>query len=509
MRALISVYDRTGVVEFARTLVSEGCELISTGGTYKALTDAGLAVTQVSDVTGAPEILEGRVKTLHPNIHGGLLARRDKPGHMTELSKHGIGLIDIVVNNLYPFSQTIARAGVTMGDALENIDIGGPAMTRAAAKNFPSVIVVVDPSDYGRVGELIARGSVSLEERQRLAAKAFQHVAHYDTQIATYLRADSTTTDDNVFPHELTAAYTLVQKLRYGENPHQAGALYATPGTPSGIAAARQLHGKEMSYNNYLDAEAALSAVTRFSVQAVAVVKHNNPCGLALHTDQAEAYRRAFAGDPVSAYGGIVACNRALTLETIQAMKGVFYEVVIAPEFAPDAVEALAKRKNIRVLVAPLPSKPARVIRQVSGGALVQTPDMIHEDAALWKVVTIKKPTAQELADMAFAWQAAVTIKSNAIVLAKDSAIIGMGAGQPNRINSVGLAIKAAGDRTAGTVLSSDAFFPFADGLELAAKAGVVAVVQPGGSIRDEEVIAAANSFGLAMVFTGTRHFNH
>jgi phosphoribosylaminoimidazolecarboxamide formyltransferase/IMP cyclohydrolase len=508
LTALISVYDKTGVVEFARALAAAGVRLISTGKTHSELSRAGLEVRQVADVTGAPEILDGRVKTLHPRVHGGLLARRDVPSHMAELSQHGIQAIDIVVNNLYPFSQTIAKPGISIQDALEQIDIGGPAMIRAAAKNFPFVTVVVDPADYPAVAAMIASGGVPDEERKRLAARAFQHVALYDTVIAGYLRDSAVDDAGALFPSELTAGYTLAQKLRYGENPHQVGALYASPGT-AGVASAAQLHGKEMSYNNFLDADAALGAVSRFDEQAVAIIKHSNPCGLAAHDDQAEAYRRAFAGDPVSAYGGIVAFNRPITAETADAMKGVFYEVVIAPEFAPAALDALLKRKNIRVLKSPVPSRPARVIRQISGGALVQTPDLITEDPSKWDVVTRRKPTADEIADMAFAWRACVAVKSNAIVLARDRAVIGMGAGQPNRVNSVHIAIKTAGDRARGTVLASDAFFPFADGLELAAEAGIQAVVQPGGSIRDEEIITAADRHGLAMAFTGTRHFNH
>ena len=509
MNALISVYDKTGIAEFGRKLAATGWRLISTGNTGKTLQEAGLQVTQVSELTGSPEILDGRVKTLHPKIHGGLLARRDLPAHMAELKQHGIGTIDLVVNNLYPFVATISKPGVTLADALESIDIGGPAMIRAGAKNFPDVIVVVDPADYDRVADMLASGGVPLEQRKKLAAKAFQHVALYDTSISGYLRNGGGPADESLFPSELTLGLILVQKLRYGENPHQAGALYALPGPKTGLAAAQQLHGKEMSYNNFLDADAAISAAARFSEQVVTIVKHNNPCGLAAHANQAEAYRRAFAGDPVSAYGGIVACNRKMTLATVEAMKGVFYEVVIAPEFEPAAVAALEKRKQIRVLKAPLPERPVRVVRQISGGALVQTPDFVQEDPDRWDVVTKRKPDSREMEDLDFAWRSCVLIKSNAIVLARDRAIIGMGAGQPNRLNSVHLAIRTAGDRAAGTVLASDAFFPFADGLELGAKAGITAVVQPGGSIRDEEVISAADKYGLAMVFTGTRHFYH
>ncbi len=509
MNALISVHNKAGIVDFARALVAAKYRIISSGGTFKALSDANVPATQVSEVTGAPEILDGRVKTLHPSIHGGILARRDVPSHMEELTRLGIGQIDIVVGNLYPFVETISKPQVRLEDALENIDIGGPALLRAAAKNFPHVVVVVDPADYSPVAEMTRSGGVPTEERRRLAAKAFQHVALYDTTIAGYLREGRKQEGDVLFPDELTVGYARVQSLRYGENPHQAGALYALPGPKRGLAAAQQLHGKEMSYNNYLDAAAAIDAAALFSEQVVAIVKHNNPCGLAAHSNQAEAYRRAFAGDPVSAYGGIVACNRKLTAAVAEAMKGVFFEVVIAPDFEPAAVENLEKRKNIRILKAPVPVKPPLVVRQISGGALVQTPDVIEEDPDRWDVVTKRKPTSREMEDLDFAWRACIPTKSNAIVLVRDRAVIGIGAGQPNRINSVHIAVKTAGERATGTVLSSDAFFPFADGLELAAKAGVTAVVQPGGSIRDEEVISAADKHGMAMVFTGTRHFYH
>ena len=506
MRSLLSVYDKTGLVEFARTLQGAGFEQISTGGTYRTLADAGISVKQVSDVTRFPEILDGRVKTLHPAVHGGILARRDLPEHQGELAEHGIGAIDVVVNNLYPFVDTVTQADVTLVDALENIDIGGPAMIRAAAKNFPHVVVVVDPDDYGWVGERVASGSgPTIEERRRLARKAFQHVAHYDTAVARYL-ADG----DTEFPRETTLGYSKLYDLRYGENPHQQGALYADPLSAGGIARAEQLHGRELSFNNILDADAAWRVVSDFDAPAAVVVKHTNPCGLAVHTDQPTAYARAFEGDTVSAYGGIVGFNRTVTEATARAMRGVFYEIVVAPDYEPAALERLRRRRNLRVLRAPAGSGPAALdVRPVSGGALLQTVDAIDEDASDWKIVTQRAPTESELADLAFAWKAAKHIKSNTIVLARDGALLGMGAGQPNRVVSVHLSLRIAGERARGSVLASDAFFPFADNVELAAEGGVTAVAQPGGSIRDDEVIAAADAAGMAMVFTGVRHFRH
>ena len=509
MRALISVYDKTGVVELAQALQQAGYTLVSTGGTHRALSEAGLSVEQLSAVSGAPEMLDGRVKTLHPVVHGGLLARRDLPAHMAELESHGIEPIDVVVGNLYPFEATVARAGVPDQDVLENIDIGGPAMLRAAAKNHPAVTVVVDPADFGWVAERIRGGGTTPEERRRLAATAFAHVSFYDSLVAAWLRGP-----DDPFPKELTVGVRRSSELRYGENPHQRGALYADAPSPGGVVAAEQLHGKELSYNNILDADAAWRAASEFSEQAVAVIKHTNPCGLACHPDQAEAYRRAFNGDPVSAYGGILGFNRRVTAEAAEALRRVFFEVIVAPGYEDEALETLQRKRDLRVLRVPqtaasgLPGSPLQV-RRVSGGLLLQTPDALDEDAASWKVVTQRAPTEGELADLAFAWRAAKHIKSNTIVLVREQSLVGMGAGQPNRVNSVHLAARAAGDRAPGTVLASDAFFPFADGLELAVESGITAVVQPGGSIRDDEVIAAADKAGIAMVFTGVRHFLH
>ena len=493
---------------WARALREAGYTLVSTGGTHRTLSEAGLAVEQVSDVTGAPEMLDGRVKTLHPVVHGGLLARRDLPEHMAEMAARGIEPIDVVVGNLYPFEAAVGREGAAEQDVLENIDIGGPTMLRAAAKNHPAVTVVVDPADYGWVAERVRAGGTTPEERRRLAATAFSHVAVYDSLVAAWMRGA-----DDPFPKELSVGVRRVSgELRYGENPHQRGALYADAPGRRGVVAAEQLHGKELSYNNILDADAAWRAATEFAEQAVAVIKHTNACGLAVHPDQAEAYRRAFEGDSVSAYGGILGFNRPVTAEAAEALRRVFFEVIVAPGYEDGALEVLRKKRDLRLLRVPESSQdgPAPLqVRRVSGGLLLQTADALAEDPAAWRVVTQRAPTEAELADLAFAWRAAKHIKSNTIVLARDRALVGMGAGQPNRLVSVHLAARAAGERAAGTVLASDAFFPFADGLELAAAAGVTAVVQPGGSIRDDEVIAAADKAGIAMVFTGVRHFLH
>jgi phosphoribosylaminoimidazolecarboxamide formyltransferase/IMP cyclohydrolase len=517
LRALLSAYDRTGLVDFARVLVEAGFELLSTGGTANKLKNAGLDITEVANVTGAPEILDGRVKTLHPRIHGGLLGKRSNPAHVAEMEEQGIEGIDVVVNNLYPFQQTISKPDVTLDDALENIDIGGPAMTRAAAKNFPDVVIVVDPSDYLSIGEMLANGGVSMGQRRRLAAKAFQHVAGYDTLISAYLREPDATGDDKVvlFPSELTFGWNRVAIPRYGENPHQAGGIYATPGETGGIVNARQLHGIDMSYLNYFDADAAWVSANSFTSVApngehcVSIVKHANPCGLAIDADQADAYRKALAGDPVSAFGGIVGFSQTVTEETADAMRGVLLDVIVAPGYEPGALEILGKRKRTRVLEVEPSATPLLNVRNVTGGALVQQPDDIDEIASSWKVVTKKQPTEQQLGDMAFAWKACQLVHSNAIVFAKDLMLKGMGAGQPNRAISVYLAGRAAGDDASGCVMASDAYFPFPDGIESAAESGAVAVVQPGGSVKDQEVIEAADKSGLVMLFTGTRHFNH
>lgn len=507
MKALLSVSDKTGLVDLARTLDAAGVELVSTGGTHAALSAEGLRVQQISEFTGFPEIMDGRVKTLHPAVHGGLLARRDVPEDLATLERHGFAPIDIVVGNLYPFEATITRPDVTWQEVLENIDIGGPTMLRSAAKNHPSVVVVVDPADYGWVGERVASGSLTPEERRGLAAKAFGHVALYDSMVARWLRGPG-----NPFPGELSVGLRKVSELRYGENPHQQAALYADAPPTGGIVGATQLHGKELSYNNILDADAAWRAASDFPAPTVAIIKHTNPCGLATHDDQAEAYRRAYAGDPVSAYGGIAAFNRPVTAAAAEALRPVFYEVIVAPDYEPEALAILQKKRDLRILrITPtIQDAPASLdYRRVSGGALVQGADALAEDPASWQTATERAPTEAELADLAFAWHAVKHTKSNAILLVKGRAVVGMGAGQPNRVVSVHLAVRAAGDQAKGTVLASDAFFPFADGVELAAEGGVTAVVQPGGSIRDAEVIEAANKAGIAMVFTGVRHFRH
>ena len=506
MRAIISVSDKKGLVPFARALDGQGIEIFSTGGTHNVLIDAGVRARSISDLTGFPEILDGRVKTLHPAIHGGILARRDLPEHTEQLARHGIEPIDLVVVNLYPFVETVGREGVDLTEALENIDIGGPTLIRAAAKNFPYVIVVVDPGDYPLIEEKLAHGALDPALRRRLAQKAFQHVALYDTAIARYL------TDEGVsLPDELTLGMKKLQDLRYGENPHQRAAFYSDVlGGGAGVAGARKLWGKELSFNNIVDADAAWKVVTDFDETAVAIIKHTNPCGLACNDDLTEAYRRALAGDPVSAFGGIVASNRPLTRAAAEEIAKVFYVIVIAPDFDDEALGLLKRKENLRILAVASEGGSGRLdFRPVGGGVLVQTPDSIAEDPFRWKVVTKRKPTTEELRDLAFAWKAAKHVKSNAIVLATDTAVVGIGAGQPNRVNSVHLALRAAGERAKGSVLASDAFFPFADNVELAAEEGVAAVVQPGGSIRDKEVIEAADARGLAMLFTGIRHFKH
>ncbi len=512
MKALLSAYDKTGLVELARALADAGCELVSTGGTARDLSDAGLPVTQVADLTGSPEILDGRVKTLHPVIHGGILARRDLDSHRAELDKHAIESIDIVACNLYPFVRTVSADGVTLQDALENIDIGGPTMIRAAAKNFSSVLVIVDPADYHWIAERISDSGLdpdpfTLAERRELARKAFQHVALYDTAVSRYLTADA---DDTSWP-ELTFGYNRASDLRYGENPHQKATLYTSALSSGGIVRAERLHGIDMSYTNYLDADAAWRVVSDFPDNAVAVIKHTNPCGLAVHPDQPTAYQLAFEGDSVSAYGGIVGFNRPVTVATARAMRGVLFDIIVAPDYEDDALAILRRRRRTRILrVEPERGPAARLdLRLVTGGALIQTPDDIHEDPADWKVVTERAPTDDQLRDLAFAWRACKHIKSNTIVLAKDNALVGMGAGQPNRVTSVHLALRIAEEKAKGSVLASDAYFPFPDSIELAAEGGVVAIAQPGGSIRDDDSIQAANRLGIAMLLTGARHFRH
>jgi phosphoribosylaminoimidazolecarboxamide formyltransferase/IMP cyclohydrolase len=515
MRAIISVSDKTGVVDFAKGLVKLGYEIFSTGNTKKAINGGGVAVKSVSDITGFPEILDGRVKTLHPMVHGGILARRDLAAHMKELEEKKIEKIDLVAVNLYPFVQTVAKEGVTLEDALENIDIGGPTMIRASAKNFPGVIVVVDPADYSVILEKLQKGDLPMEERKRLAQKAFQHTAIYDTAIAQYLRQEETG-----MPEEITVAMKKRYGLRYGENPHQTAAFYAELAVGAkqntGITWAKQLGGKELSFNNILDADAAWGVAVDYAAPTVSVIKHTNPCGLASHQDIAEAYRRAFSGDEVAAYGGIVAANRPVTLAMAEAMRPVFYEIVIAPGYEPEALKLLKeKKKDLRILEAEMPPGYGKDecgyidYRRVKGGFLVQDSDSVPENQVNMKVVTKRAPTDKEKEDLLFAWRACKHVKSNAILLAKDKMITGMGAGQPSRIVSAQIAGEKAGQKAKGSVLASDAMFPFNDVVEHAAKLGVTTIIQPGGSIRDQESIEAADKHNIAMVLTGERHFRH
>ncbi|MFN2586819.1 MAG: bifunctional phosphoribosylaminoimidazolecarboxamide formyltransferase/IMP cyclohydrolase [Actinomycetota bacterium] len=504
-RALLSVSDKTGIVELARGLVERGVGIVSSGGTAKALGDAGVPVTPVPDVTGAPEILDGRVKTLHPKIHGGILADRRKPDHLDQLAAQRIEPIDLVVCNLYPFERTVAHPSVTEEDAIEQIDVGGPAMVRAAAKNFHCVAVVVNPARYREIlEELGEHGSIALETRRRLALEAFQHTGAYDASIASYLAR----VEREMFPDRVLFAGTKVMELRYGENSHQSAAFYANRGTPTGLAAAEQLHGKELSYNNLLDADAAWKLAQDLDGVGAAIVKHSNPCGVALADDLATAFRRAFECDTTSAFGGIVALTRACDRPTAEEMTPIFLEVVVAPGYDEGALEVLRAKKNLRILKAGGYSMPEMDVRRVAGGLLLQTPDP-RDPAEDAKVVTRAEPTEEQWRDLRFAWVVAKHVKSNAIVLAKDLMAVGVGAGQMSRVESTELAARRAGERAAGTVCASDAFFPFRDGLDAAVSAGAVAVIQPGGSVRDEEVIDAADEHGIPMVFTGRRHFRH
>ena len=489
MKALVSVSDKTGVVDFARALVALGWEIIATGGTMKALREAGLNPTGISDVTGFPEICEGRVKTLHPKVHGGLLARRDSASHMQELADNGISTIDMVVVNLYPFEATIAREGVTMEDAVENIDIGGPSMLRSAAKNFRDVTVVCDPADYaGVLDEIRSTGNTLPETRLRLSAKAYTHTALYDSHIAAYMRRAAG------LPEKLFLSFDLVQSLRYGENPHQKGAFYRAPKPVSySVAFARQLGGKELSYNNIQDANAALSIVREFDVPFCVGLKHMNPCGAAIGATAEEAWRKAYEADKVSIYGGIVAFNRELDAATARLLKPIFLEIVIAPSFSAEALEVLASKKNLRLLEVDM--SRSITTREI-------TPEMC---------VTALKPSEAQLRDMNFGWRIVKHVKSNAIVVVKDGATVGVGAGQMNRVGSAHIALEQAREAgvTEGLVLASDGFLPFDDTVELASRYGVTAIVQPGGSIRDEDAIKKADEKGIVMLFTGMRHFKH
>ena len=524
-RALLSVHDKTGVVEFARGLSALGIEILSTGGTAKLLRDSRVAVRDISEVTGFPEMLDGRVKTLHPKIHGGIIARRDKPEHLAQLKAQGIEPIDLVAINLYPFEQTVARPGTSPAEAIEQIDIGGPALIRAAAKNWESVAVLVNPSQYGEVLDELKRadGRLSQETRYRLAREAFRRTAQYDAAIAAYLRSPEATSrpaapDETAFPPILRLEAELVQSLRYGENPHQAAAFYRLIGAPRlGVAGARQLHGPDLSYNNLLDLSAALALLLEFTGPSAVVIKHMNPCGAATGTTVAEAMRRARASDPVSIYGGIAGVNRSLDMEVVKELSGVLVEILFAPAYHADALEELKRtKKRCRVLEVPCDRStwPPRLeeYRSVPGGLLVQESDLVDLDEKTLRVVSKRQPTPGEWEALRFAWKIAKHVKSNAVVLTTGDQLIGVGAGQMSRVDSAKIAVMRArgvGLETRGTVCASDGFFPFRDGLDVVAQAGATAVIHPGGSVRDEEVIHAADEHGMAMVLTGTRHFRH
>lgn len=514
VHALLSVSDKTGLAPFAVNLVEHGYELLSTGGTAAVLREAGLPVRDVADITGFPEMLDGRVKTLHPHIHAGLLARRESAEHMAELEERHIRPIDMLVSNLYPFESTMARPHIDDGAKIEQIDIGGPAMVRAAAKNFQSVIVVTDPEDYGPLVDRLHERSTDTAYRRHLAAKAFAHVATYDSIVADFLRGPAPAG----YPNELAIGMRLERKLRYGENPQQQAAAYrrivARP-KERGVLDATQLAGPELSFNNLLDADAAWRAAHIVPGVTVAIVKHTIPCGLATRADAEEAFDAALAGDPVSAFGGIVALNREVDVPVARRLISTRFDVVIADGFSKDALALMRTKKNIRILELPFepgmtqPQPSPYDLRPIAGGLLVQDQDDAAISASTWTVATERQPTRDELSDLTYAWAAVRLVKSNAIVVARDRAVLGVGAGQPNRLESVDIAVRKAGMRAKGAALASDAFFPFADGLERAVAAGITAVVQPGGSVRDSDVISAANRAGVAMMFTGMRHFRH
>ncbi|WP_277375672.1 bifunctional phosphoribosylaminoimidazolecarboxamide formyltransferase/IMP cyclohydrolase [Paenibacillus polymyxa] len=510
-RALVSVSDKRGIVEFCRELSKLGVEIVSTGGTSSLLSKEGIPVIGISEVTGFPEIMDGRVKTLHPAVHSGLLAVRDNEEHQRQMKELGLDYIDLVVVNLYPFAETIAKPGVTYEDAIENIDIGGPTMLRSAAKNHAFVSVVVDADDYSTVLEEIRKdGDTELNTRKRLAAKVFRHTAAYDALISDYL---SNVTGDPL-PERYTVTYEKIQDLRYGENPHQQAAFYREPLAAKGtLTTAKQLHGKELSYNNINDANAALQIVKEFSEPTVVAVKHMNPCGVGIGGSIYEAYNKAYAADPTSIFGGIVAANRIIDGDTANKLSEIFLEIILAPGFTKEALEILTKKKNIRLLdlgeLSPSEAKSRFVVTSIEGGMVVQQNDVHAVDPDALTVVTERTPSEEELKQLLFSWKVVKHVKSNAIVLAADNMTIGVGAGQMNRVGAAKIAIEQAGDKAKGAVLASDAFFPMGDTLELAAKAGITAVIQPGGSIKDEESIKVANEYGIAMVFTGVRHFKH
>ena len=503
-RALLSVSNKASLPAFARGLARLGFELYSTGGTLAALEEASIDASPVSALTGFPEILDGRVKTLHPGVHAGLLARREVSDHLDALERHGLKTIDLVCCNLYPFAETLAREHVTFEQVLEQIDVGGPAMVRAAAKNYASVIVVVRPERYTEVLAALGNGGMDEVTRRRLAAEAFSHVAAYDAQVAAWLRGG-----EEDFPTELAIAGTLAQGLRYGENPHQRAAFYRTGAEPGGLGSARQLQGLDLSYNNIQDAAAACELVAEYRQPAAAIVKHTNPCGLAVAGRLAEAYLRAYECDSMSAYGGVVALNRELDADTARQMGPAFLEVVIAPSFSDAARELFERKQKTRVLEVGSFRSNGLEVRSLPGGLLAQTRDLRGFDRATCKVVSRREPTPEEWAQLEFAWLAVKHVKSNAIVLARDFAAVGVGAGQMSRVEAAEIAVKRAGSRAIGSVMASDAFFPFADGVQVGLRAGVTAVIQPGGSLRDREVVATVNEAGAAMVMTGERHFLH
>lgn len=513
-RALVSVYDKTGLVELGTALRKADVEIISTGTTAKTLRDANLAVTEVSDYTGFPEIMGGRVKTLHPRIHSGILADQNNSAHLDQIAELDIAPFDLVVVNLYPFAATIASSA-SFAECVEQIDIGGPSMLRAAAKNHGSVAVICSPGQYPMLHEAISAGGFTSQDRQALALEVFRTSAEYDMTIANWLAQSGENSGDDSgvdFPSWLGAIWQKKNELRYGENPHQTAAIYSNVGSPTGIVGAIQLHGKEMSFNNYTDADAAWRAAHDHSDPCVAIIKHANPCGIAIAPSIAEAHRKAHACDPISAFGGVVAANRQVDVEMAEALSKIFTEVVIAPSYVPEALEILSKKPSIRILQCATTAISNRELRPVSGGMLVQQPDLIDatgDDPKDWTLACGPAVSDAVLADLAFAWRAVRAVKSNAILLAKDGAAVGIGMGQVNRVDSSKLAVSRSGTRVRGSVAASDAFFPFADGLEILLEAGVAAVVQPGGSTRDEEVIAAAREANISMYFTGVRHFSH
>ncbi|MGB3193625.1 MAG: bifunctional phosphoribosylaminoimidazolecarboxamide formyltransferase/IMP cyclohydrolase [Limnoraphis sp.] len=511
--ALLSTSDKTGLIEFAQTLVKEfEFDLISSGGTAKALKEAGLPVTKVSDYTGFPEILGGRVKTLHPRIHGGILARRDVSEDLKELETHEIRPIDLVVVNLYPFEQTIAKEGVMLTEAIENIDIGGPTLLRASAKNYAHLTVLCNPQQYPQYLEQIRQnqGDISLEFRQNCALKAFRHTATYDQAISAYLQQQETP-ENTPLPALYSVSGTELQALRYGENPHQPATWYQTGTVATGWAAGKILQGKPLSYNNLVDLEAARRIISEFPDEpAAAVLKHTNPCGVAMGNTLSEAYQKAFAADSISAFGGIVALNRAIDADTATALTQTFLECIVAPSCTPEAEEILQKKSKLRVLILPdLIRGPSETVKIIAGGFLVQTSDDAVENPQAWKVVTEKQPTPEQLAELLLAWKVVKHVKSNAIVVTKNRTTLGVGAGQMNRVGSVKIALEQAGENAKGGYLASDGFFPFDDSVRTAADAGIIAIIQPGGSVRDEDSIKAANELGVIMVLTGMRHFLH